>query len=130
MPTIELPDQLLSLHTAELKERNDSYIIEIPSRELQQGDLQHGETYKIALLPALTPKTEPDQKQETSKPPIQEGDVREVEIEAIGQQGDGIAKIERGYVVIVPETEEGDEVTIEITNVTENFALGEVTGPQ
>lgn len=68
MPSIELPDQLLSLHTAELKERNDSYIIEVPSRELQQGDLQDGEIYKIALLPALTPKTEPDQKQETSKP--------------------------------------------------------------
>lgn len=127
MPTIELSDQLLSLHTAELKGRNDSYIIEVPSRELQQGDLQDGEMYRIALLPALTPKTEPDQKQEASKPPIQEGDIREVEIEAIGHQGDGIAKVERGYVVIVPETEEGDEVTIEITNVTENFALGEVT---
>lgn len=53
-----------------------------------------------------------------------------VEIEAIGQQGDGIAKVERGYVVIVPETEVGNEVTIEITNVAENFALGEVTSGQ
>lgn len=127
MPSIELPDQLLSLYTAELKERNDSYIIDIPSREFHKGDLQDGEIYKIALLPALTSKEEPDQKQEAPKPPVQEGDVRAVEIEDIGSQGDGIAKVERGYVVIVPETEVGEEVIIEITNVTENFALGEVT---
>ena len=127
MSSIELPDRLLSLHTAKLKQRGDSYVIEIPSRELQQGDLQHGKTYKVALLPALTSKEKPDQPQEDPKPPVQKGDIRVVEIETIGQQGDGIAKVERGYVVIVPETEVGDEVTIEITNVTENFALGEVT---
>ena len=127
MPSIELPDRLLSLHTAELEQQDDSYVIEIPSRELHQGDLQHGETYKVALLPVLTAREEPDQPQKDPKPPVQKGNVRVVEIEAIGQQGDGIAKVERGYVVIVPETEVGDEVTIEITNVTENFALGEVT---
>lgn len=127
MPSIELPDRLLSLHTAELEERNDAYVIEIPSRELQQGDLQHGEMYKVALLPPLTLKKDPDQTQDNPKPPVQKGDVRVVEIEAIGQQGDGIAKVERGYVVIVPETKVGDEVTIEITNVAENFAVGEVT---
>lgn len=127
MPSIEIPDKLLSLHMAELKEQSGSYIIEVPNRELQQGDLHDGEMYKVALLPALTAKKEPNQTWDTSRPPVQKGDVREVEIEAIGQQGDGIAKVERGYVVIVPETKVGDEVTVEITNVTENFALGEVT---
>ena len=127
MPSVELPDRLLSLHTAELEERNGSYVIEIPSRELQQGDLQHGEAYKVALLPAVTTKNELDQTQGALQPPVQKGDVRVVEIEAIGQQGDEIAKVERGYVVIVPETEVGDEVTVEITNVAENFAIGEVT---
>lgn len=127
MPLIEIPDQLLYLSTVELKEQNGSYVIEVPNRELHQGDLQRGETYKVVLLPALTSKQEPNQTQGTSKPPVQEGDIREVEIEAIGSQGDGIAKVERGYVVIVPETEAGDRVTVEITNLTENFALGEVT---
>ena len=127
MPSIELPDRLLSLHTAELEQRDDSYVIEIPSRELHQGDLQHGKTYKVALLPALTAKEEPDQPREDPKPPVEKGDIRVVEIETIGQQGDGIAKVERGYVVIVPETGVGDKVAVEITNVAENFALGEVT---
>lgn len=127
MPSIEIPDQLLSLYTAELKERNGACIIEVPSRELQHGDLQRGETYNIVLLPGLTSKTASEREQEASKPPVQKGDVRVVEIEAIGSRGDGIAKVERGYVVIVPETEVGDEVTVEITNVTENFAFGEAT---
>lgn len=130
MPSIELPDRLLSLHTAELEQRDDSYVIEIPSRELHQGDLQHDETYKVALISTLTAKNESDQPQEDPEPPVQKGDVRVVEIEAIGQQRDGIAKVEHGYVVIVPETEVGDEVTVEITNVTESFALGEVTSDQ
>jgi predicted RNA-binding protein with TRAM domain len=127
MPPVELPDQLRCLYTTELKEENGSYVIKVPNRELQQGDLQRGEMYKVALLPALPSEKEPNQKQEAPKPPVQEGDVRTVEVEAIGTQGDGIAKIERGYVIIIPETEVGDKVTTEITNVAENFALGEVT---
>ena len=56
-----------------------------------------------------------------------DGPFRAVTIETISQQGDGITKVERGYVVIVPETEVNDKVTIEITNVTDNFVLREVT---
>ena len=52
--------------------------------------------------------------------------MREVTIETIGDQGDGIAKVERGYVVIVPEAEPGDEVTVEITQARENLAFAQV----
>jgi predicted RNA-binding protein with TRAM domain len=126
MPSIEIPDQLLSLSTAALKERNGSYVIEIPNRELHQGDLQRDETYTVALFPAVTSETEPESNQDTRKPPVQEGDVREVEIEDIGSQGDGISRIERGYVVIVPETAVGDRVTVEITTARENVAFADV----
>ena len=126
MPSIEIPDQLLYLSTAKLKERNGSYIIEVPSRELQQGDLQRGETYNIALLPALTTKTASEREQEASKPSVQKGDIRVVEIEDIGSQGDGITRIEHGYVVIVPETAVGDRVTVEITTARENMAFAKV----
>nr|WP_306060202.1 TRAM domain-containing protein [Natronococcus sp. AD5] len=37
-----------------------------------------------------------------------------------------MARVERGHVVIVPETEIGDRVTIEIKNVQETLAFGEV----
>ena len=71
-------------------------------------------------------RTEAGPDREPSGPPVQEGELREVEIEDIGDQGDGIARVERGYVIIVPETDEGDRVTIEITNIRENVAFGKV----
>ena len=38
----------------------------------------------------------------------------------------GIAKIERGYVVIVPDSEPGDQPTVEITSVRENVSFADV----
>ncbi|WP_328766624.1 TRAM domain-containing protein [Haloarcula nitratireducens] len=60
-------------------------------------------------------------------PPVEEGETRRVEIEDIGEQGDGVARVERGYVVIVPDTELGERVAVEIQTVTENVAFAEVT---
>ena len=59
-------------------------------------------------------------------PPVESGDTREVTIESLGDQGDGIAKIDRGYVVIVPGTRPDDEVTVEIENARENVAFARV----
>jgi predicted RNA-binding protein with TRAM domain len=49
-----------------------------------------------------------------------------VEIEHLGDQGDGIAKVERGYVVIVPDTSIGDRVTAEIQQARETVAFADV----
>ncbi|WP_435158627.1 TRAM domain-containing protein [Haladaptatus sp. DFWS20] len=54
------------------------------------------------------------------------GDHRTVEIESIGEQGDGIARVDRGYVIIVPDTENRDRVTVEINDVTPTIAFAEV----
>ena len=43
--------------------------------------------------------------------------MREVEIESLGDQGDGITKIDGGYVVIVPDTEVGERVTTRLDDV-------------
>lgn len=56
--------------------------------------------------------------------PVRKGDVRTVTIEALGRQGDGIAKIE-GYTVFVPETEPGETLDIEIEAVKVNFGFGQ-----
>jgi Predicted RNA-binding protein, contains TRAM domain len=66
-----------------------------------------------------------DQQQEFEGPPVEEGEQRDVEIEHLGDQGDGIAKVERGYVVIVPETTTRDRVTVEMQQVRENVAFAE-----
>ena len=61
-------------------------------------------------------------------PPVEEGDVRTVTIDTLGDQGDGIAKVERGFVIIVPNTRPGDKVEVEITDVKQTVAFAEPTG--
>jgi len=62
----------------------------------------------------------------SSPSPVEEGERREVTIEAIGDQGDGIAKAKRGFVVIVPNTNPGDEPIVEIREVRPNVAFASV----
>ena len=79
----------------------------------------------------MTRSTQQSPSQETasrtpSGPPVKEGEVRNVTIETVGDQGDGIAKVERGYVVIVSGAQPGDEPTIEIEQVQKNVAFASV----
>lgn len=60
-------------------------------------------------------------------PPIKIGDEIDVEIESVGEKGDGIAKIE-GFVIFVPGTQKGDKVKIRITKVFRKVGFGEVAG--
>jgi len=59
------------------------------------------------------------------KPPVEVGDVRNVKIEALGSGGDGIARI-GGFVIFVPGTKVGDDVTIRVTKVLRRYAFAEV----
>nr|WP_083851213.1 TRAM domain-containing protein [Halogranum salarium] len=52
--------------------------------------------------------------------PVEKGDQRTVDIEDIGDQDDGIARTGPGYVLIIPDTEQGERVTVEVTDVSEN----------
>jgi predicted RNA-binding protein with TRAM domain len=135
---VEIPDRLECLFSASIEQHEDSYSIEIPQDELEQGTISRGETYHVAVLPSMPQDGDTDAPQQAGSvgasggerapqtPPVSEGDVREVEIETMGNQGDGIAKVERGYVVIVPGAETGDEVTVEVTNARENVAFARV----
>lgn len=64
--------------------------------------------------------------QDSQKPPVETGETRQVEIESIGEQGDGITRVERGFVVIVPDTEVGERVRITVTDVRDSVAFAEV----
>ena len=136
---VEIPDRLKCLFSASVDQQGDSYRIEIPREELEQGTISRGETHRVAVLPTPAQNGDSDvRRQDRSAPPadvgerapqtppVSEGDVREVTIETMGNQGDGIAKVERGYVVIVPGTRPDDEVTIEIEQTRENVAFAQV----
>ena len=126
---VEIPDQLESLFTGSIEEDDDSYRVEVPEDALDPGTVSAGETYRVAILRESQP-SENHQEQPSVEsaptPPVSSGDVREVTIASLGEQGDGIAKVERGYVLIVPGARPDDEVTVEITNTRENFAFTRV----
>jgi predicted RNA-binding protein with TRAM domain len=129
---MEISEQLRCLFSGTVEERDGSYVIEVPDQELQLGDLQASDPYRVAVLPSPSTDdadgTDVDSQsdQAAQSPPVEEGDQRTVEIEDIGEQGDGITRVERGFVVIVPDTEQGERVTIEITDVGQNVAFADV----
>lgn len=58
-------------------------------------------------------------------PPVSEGEELHLEIQDIGEEGDGIAYVE-GFVVFVPDTEMGETVDIEIEAIEGSFATATV----
>lgn len=69
---------------------------------------------------SVSPQERPDQ------PPVAEGEERHLQIEDVGDKGDGIARVGPGYVVFVSDTEIGQQPLVRITTVRENFAFAEV----
>ena len=131
---LEISDKLLCLFSADVTLKGDEYVVSIPRREIDTGSVEPGETYRVALISreaeSESTETETSTNDETvssePQPPVESGEVRYVEIEDIGKQGDGIARVERGYVIIVPGAEIGERVKVEITEVKSNFAVGEI----
>lgn len=135
---VEISDSLCSLFTAKIKEEDGTFVIEIPSSEIKHGALTGDEMYRIALLDSSSeaestspqaprhPASQGSTSHDSSGPPVDEGEVRDVTIETVGDQGDGIAKVERGYVVIVPGAHPGDVPTVEIEQVQENVAFASI----
>jgi predicted RNA-binding protein with TRAM domain len=126
---MEISEKLLCLFSADIEVDEDRYVVEVPRREIDTGSVEPGETYRVALIDsrpgestASESRTAPDEPQ----PPVEPGEIRYVEVEDLGKQGDGIARVERGYVIIVPGGEVGERVKVEITEVKSNFAVGEI----
>ena len=131
---MKISEDLLCVYNASVTEQNDSYVFEVPKREVALGSVETGTTYRVALVsPTETQESgqkdrdeRPEQRERPQQPPLDEGDIREVEIEDMGDQGDGIARVDRGYVVIVPDARVGDRVTVRIKEARENVAFAEI----
>ena len=128
---MEISEKLLCLFSADVSAEEDRYVIEVPRQEVETGDIEPDEIYRVALISreeadadegSTGPQTAPSEPQ----PPVDVGETRYVEIEDIGKQGDGIARVERGYVIIVPGADVGERVKVEVTEVKSNFAVGEI----
>jgi len=126
---MEISDELLCLFSADVTAEDDRYLVEVPRREVETGAIEAGNTYRVALIAADIESSESDETEtppDQPQPPVEPGETRYVEIEDIGKQGDGIARVERGYVIIVPGADIGERVKIEVTEVKSNFAVGEI----
>ncbi|WP_227357444.1 TRAM domain-containing protein [Haladaptatus salinisoli] len=141
---MEIPDELRCLFSSKIEVEDGSYTLTVPSREIMDGDIHPDASYRVAILkqPSAVESTaqetssstvsttpdepNPDRQSSHSTAPVEEGDRRTVEIEGVGEKGDGIARVDRGYVIIVPDTEKRDRVTVEINNVTPTVAFAEV----
>ena len=125
---VQIPDGLRSLFSAQVQQEDGSYVIEVPAAEVEQEALAAGETYRVGVFPHGHEGEPSDDRatDATPSPPVDEGEVRTVSVEALGDQGDGIAKVDRGYVVIVPGGEPGEEPTVRIEQVRQNVAFAEI----
>lgn len=138
---VEIPDSLRSMFSATVRERDGAYDVEIPSGEIDHDAVTPGEIYRVAVFETSATTGRADQESEhpvsnqsdrqhrPSQPPVDEGEIRDVTIETVGDQGDGIAKVDRGYVVIVPDAQPGDEPTVKIEPVKQNVAFATVVDP-
>ena len=119
---MDVSDVLRCLFTAPIKDQQGEYVIEIPESELETGNLTVGDSYRIGILETGAGRTTAH----TPDTPVSEGEQVVVDIEDIGTQGDGIARVGPGYIVFVPDTEIGDRVTVQIGEVKSNFAVAEI----
>lgn len=137
---VEISDEICCVFHATVEERDGSYVIEVPARDVSTGAVRAGGGHRVAFFPPVRSGSEGESEQPDDhgqepaddrgragmEPPVSDGDRYTVDIDSLGEQGDGIARVERGYVIIVPDTEPGERVTIEITDVTETVGFGDV----
>lgn len=135
---MEIPDNLLTLYTATVSESDGRFVLEVPTDEITRGLVTEGGTYRVAILErevrrTSDPKSENEansdgagDETEDLSPPVSVGETRTVTIEDLGSKGDGIARVERGYVIIIPDADVGDEVKIKITETRDNVGFGTI----
>jgi len=131
---MEISETLKTVYTAQVKHEDGRYQVTVPERELEAGTIATGETYRVALLASPTNQADATETQRRASadvetydsPPVSAGERRTVDIESTGDQGDGIAKIDNGYVLIVPEATVGDRVTVEIDQARDNVGFATV----
>ena len=59
--------------------------------------------------------------------PVKVGDEVDVTIEAVGEKGDGVAKV-KGFVLFVPNTQQGENCKVRVTRVLKKVGFAEKIG--
>lgn len=133
-----IEDALLTLFHGRVTSSDGAYQIRIPKSEVEMGSLTEDSLYRVAILQAEegagSPTASLKERQPTDEemaarqgptPPVSEGEHRRVHIKSEGEEGDGVAFIDTGYAVFVPEVQVGDDVEVKIETVHDRYAFAE-----
>ena len=62
-----------------------------------------------------------------NSPPVSVGEELDVRVEAVGEKGDGVAKV-KGFVLFVPGTQAGENCKVRVTKVLQKVGFAEKIG--
>ncbi|MFC6766715.1 23S rRNA (uridine(2552)-2'-O)-methyltransferase [Natrinema soli] len=131
-------DQARSLHLArqafetsiELLDSGGDFVVKVfegPDVDDFRADVEE----EFQYVRATSPKASRDESSEVYfigkgrlTATVRPGDELEVEIDAVGNEGDGMASVD-GYRLFVPDTEEGETVTVRVEDVKPNFGFAQ-----
>lgn len=128
-------DNMACRYTAQLVAEEDHYVIQVPDAEVEFGPLTENGAYRVTIEHlAESESGTGNGSQEIGgqsqgsgvQAPVTEGDQLDVTIEDLGQQGDGIARVGPGYVLIIPGSSVGDNLTVEVQEVNPSFGFAEI----
>jgi predicted RNA-binding protein with TRAM domain len=134
---VKIPDDLRTLFSSRLERQNDQYVFEVPAAEVENETVDVGDSYRIAVVPTDTPARELDAESGQARespsdrdgsdddPPVDEGEQLRVEIDELGDEGDGVATI-GGFVIFVDGAMPGDRPLVEIDSVSDTMAFATV----
>lgn len=131
---VTVPNRLRALVTTEAKSQKGTLSVELPDELIEHDAIDPTEVYQIAVLATASKHARSGSNQSASdsasrtsrRPPVQEGETRTVTIDTLGDQGDGIARIEHGFVLIVSDAQPDDELVIEVESVQSNVAFATI----
>lgn len=127
-----------TVFSGEVVEADDRYVVELP-REIERSPGIREGPYRVAIVARdeepirVSPRgqsertTGTDRRQPTADrtAPVEVDETLTVTIQSDGDRGDGVAKVNGGFVLFVPDTSVGDEVLVRVTEVHGTYARAE-----
>lgn len=124
------------IFSTEISHTDRGHAIELPPEEIELGTVDPNLPVRVVVYQpsveaeSVSPQsgsveTESDTEDDVQQPPVSVGESRSVTIDDEGDQGDGIATVDTGFVLIVPEADVGDSLRVKIKSVQDTFAIAE-----
>ena len=82
------------------QQTGDTYTLDVPKREIDHAAIYPDASTRVAIFsapqdspPVSTDPQSPNSREQTDSQPVDDGDIVDVEIDCLGDQGDGIGRV-------------------------------------